>query len=270
MEDFAVFGNPVTHSKSPLIHKLFSQQTGIKYNYGKKLVPLNKFEEKLNDFFCQGGKGANITLPFKELAYHKVDELTEQAKISGSVNTIKKLNNHRLLGHNTDGIGLILDLEHLNFIKNGMHILVIGAGGAARGIIAPILNYGCRITITNRTFNKANKLVKQFSAIGDINSLMIESIYSDEYDLIINTTSSGIFGEVPNISSNIFKKNIFCYEMFYCLNETPFITLAKTHGVLKYANGIGMLVCQAAFSFKLWHGKLPDISFVLRRLKMFR
>ncbi len=267
MEEFAVFGNPVVHSKSPLIHKLFAEQTGIKYEYGKVLVPLNKFEEKLDDFFCRGGKGANITLPFKELAYHKVDELTEQAQICGSINTIKRLDDHRLLGDNTDGIGLVLDLERLRFIEKGMHILVIGAGGAARGVIAPILNYGCRITITNRTFSKADKLAKQFSAIGHINSLMLESIHSAEYDLVINATSSGVAGEVPAISSNIFKQNVFCYDMFYRLNETPFLTLAKTHGVLKYADGIGMLVGQAAFAFKLWHGKLPDISSVLQRLK---
>lgn len=267
MEEFAVFGNPVLHSKSPLIHKLFAEQTGIKYDYGKVLVPVNKFEDKLDDFFGQGGKGANITLPFKELAYHKVDELTEQAQICGSVNTIKRLDDHRLLGDNTDGIGLILDLERLSFIEKGRHILVIGAGGAARGIIAPILNYGCRITITNRTFSKADELAKEFSTMGHINSLMLQSIHSAEYDLIINATSSGVTGKVPAISTNIFKQNVFCYDMFYQLNETPFLALAKTHGVLKYADGIGMLVGQAAYAFKLWHGKLPDISSVLQRLK---
>lgn len=267
MEEFALFGNPVVHSKSPLIHQLFAEQTGIKYDYGKVLVPLNKFEKKLDNFFCRGGKGANITLPFKELAYHKVNESTEQAQICGSVNTIKRLDDHRLLGDNTDGIGLILDLERLRFIQKRMHILVIGAGGAARGVIAPILNYSCRITITNRTFNKADELAKRFSAIGQINALMLESIHSADYDLIINATSSGVAGEVPAISANIFKQNVFCYDMFYRLNETPFLTLAKKHGVLRYADGIGMLVGQAAFAFKLWHSKLPDITSVLQRLK---
>ena len=267
MEEFAVFGNPVEHSKSPLIHKFFAEQTGIEYAYGKVLVPVNKFEETLNDFFCRGGKGANITLPFKELAYQKVDELTEQAQICGSVNTINKLDEQRLLGDNTDGVGLILDLERLRFIEKGMHILVIGAGGAACGIIAPLLNYGCRITITNRTFSKANELTKRFSAIGDINSLVLQSIDSAEYDLVINATSSGVVEQVPAISPNIFNQNVFCYDMFYRLNETPFLTLAKTHGVLKYADGIGMLVGQAAFACKLWHGKLPEISSALQRLK---
>ncbi|MGP1945125.1 MAG: shikimate dehydrogenase [Arsenophonus sp. ET-LJ4-MAG3] len=208
-----------------------------------------------------------MTLPFKELAYHKVDILTKQAKICGSVNTIKKLDDHRLLGDNTDGIGLILDLERLNFIKKGMNILIIGAGGAVKGIITHILNYGCQITITNRTFSKASELAKKFAAIGDIKSLMLESIYSSKYDLIINATSSDIIGEAPIISSNVFKKNIFCYDMIYWLNETPFLTLAKTNGVLKCANGIGMLFFQAAFAFKLWHGKLPNISFILNYLK---
>lgn len=115
----------------------------------------------------------------------------------------------------------------MRFIEKGRHILVIGAGGAARGVIAPILNYGCRITITNRTFSKADELAKQFSAIGHINSLMLESIDSAEYDLVINATSSGVVGEVPTISPTIFKQNVFCYDMFYRLNETPFLTLAK-------------------------------------------
>ncbi|MGP1956621.1 MAG: shikimate dehydrogenase [Arsenophonus sp. NC-PE1-MAG3] len=206
-------------------------------------------------------------MPFKELAYHSVDELTEEAQICASVNTIKKLDNHRLLGDNTDGIGLVLDLKRLRFIKKGMHILVIGAGGAARGVIAPILNYGCRITITNRTYSKADKLAKQFSVIGHINSLMMDSIDSSEYDLVINATSSGIAREAPSISPKIFRKNVFCYDMFYRLNETPFLRLAKTHGVLKYSDGIGMLVGQAAFAFKLWHGKLPNILSILQQLK---
>lgn len=267
MKEFALFGNPVIHSKSPLIHRLFAEQTGIKYSYRKVLVPLNKFEEKLDKFFYLGGKGANITSPFKELAYHRVHELTEQAQISGSVNAIKRLDNHRLLGDNSDGIGLILDIKRLRFIQKGMHILVLGAGGAAHGVIAPILNYNCRITITNRTFNKADKLARRFSAIGHINALTLESIHSSDYDLIINATSSGIVGETPIISANIFKKNVFCYDMFYQLNETPFITLAKNHGVLRYANGIGMLVGQAAYTFKLWHGQLPNITSILQRLK---
>ncbi|MGP1959791.1 MAG: shikimate dehydrogenase [Arsenophonus sp. NC-TX2-MAG3] len=267
MKEFAVLGNPVVHSKSPLIHKLFAEQTNIKYEYGKVLVPLNKFEEKLDNFFSIGGRGVNISLPFKELAYHNVDKLTKKAQICASVNTIKRLDNDRLLGDNSDGIGLVLDLERLRFIKKGIHILLIGAGGAARGVIAPILNYGCRITITNRTYSKADKLAKQFSIIGDINSLMMESIHSAEYDLVINATSSGITREVPSISPKIFRQNVFCYDMFYQLNETPFLRLAKTHGVLKYADGIGMLVGQAAFAFKLWHGKLPNILSVLQQLK---
>ncbi|MDT9587623.1 MAG: shikimate dehydrogenase [Candidatus Arsenophonus melophagi] len=267
MEEFAVFGNPVAHSKSPIIHNFFSEQTGIKYNYGKVFVPINKFEEKLDDFFYRGGKGGNITLPFKRKAYHKVHELTERAKICGSVNTIKRLNGNRLLGDNTDGIGLILDLERLQFIKNGSHVLVIGAGGAARGIITALLRYGCRITITNRTFSKADKLSESFAAIGNINSLMLESIHSVEYDLIINATSSGITGEFPFISKNIFKQNVFCYDLLYSVNSTPFLTLAKAQGVLHYTDGIGMLVGQAAFAFKLWHGILPNISYVIKRLK---
>lgn len=267
MKNFAIFGNPIIHSKSPLIHDLFIKQTGIVYNYKKILVSLDEFEEKLNYFFHSNGNGANITAPFKERAYYKVDELTKQAQMCGSVNTIKKLSDGKLLGDNTDGIGLILDLKRLSFIKKGMHVLVIGAGGAARSAIAYILNYGCRITITNRTFTKAYNLAKYFSSIGRIDSLMMDSINSPEYDLVINATSSGFNADIPIISPNIFKRNVLCYDMSYMFNETPFLRFAKEHGALNYANGIGMLIGQAAFAFKLWHRQLPDISLVLQSLQ---
>ncbi|WP_395496552.1 shikimate dehydrogenase [Arsenophonus endosymbiont of Lipoptena cervi] len=269
MEEFALFGNPVMHSKSPLVHKIFSEQTCIKYNYKTILTSLDEFKKKLDHFFYFGGKGANITSPFKEIAYHNVDCLTKYAQLCGSVNTIKKLDRFRLLGSNTDGIGLILDLKRLGFIKKGMHVLIIGAGGAARGAIVPILNYNCRITITNRTFSKANELAQKFSLLGNIQASYINYINSPEYDLIINATSSCIVDEAPVISLNIFNKNVFCYDMFYLINETPFLRLAQNNGVLKYANGIGMLVGQAAFSFKLWFGILPNIINVLKQLNLF-
>ncbi|WMY96579.1 MAG: shikimate dehydrogenase [Arsenophonus sp.] len=266
-EKFAIFGNPVSHSQSPLIHKLFSQQIGVPYSYTRELVAIKKFEEELDIFFRSGGKGANITLPFKELAYKKVHQLTNRAYLSGSINTIKKLNNKKLLGDNTDGVGLLFDLKRLNFIKKGMHILLVGAGGASSCVIPVLLNYGCRITLTNRTFRKAEIFIKRFLSMGDISLLKMEFVNAPKYDLVINATSSSITGDIPGISYKIFNKRTFCYDMFYSFKKTSFLEFAKENGVLKCADGIGMLVSQAAFSVKLWYGILPDIRFVLNKIK---
>ncbi|WMY97188.1 MAG: shikimate dehydrogenase [Arsenophonus sp.] len=269
---FVIFGNPVSHIQSPFIHKLFAQQIGIPYSYTKKLVAVKKIEKELNIFFKLGGNGANITLPFKELAYKKVDQLTNRAYFSGSINTIKKLNNKKLLGDNTDGVGLLFDLKRLNFIKKGMHILLVGAGGASSGVIPSLLNYGCRITLTNRTFNKAKILIKRFLSMGDISLLKMEFVNTQKYDLIINATSSSLYGDIPDISYKIFNKKNFCYDMFYSFNnkKTSFLEFAKESGVLACADGIGMLVSQAAFSVKLWYGILPDIRFVLNKIKKIK
>ncbi|MCC8376281.1 MULTISPECIES: shikimate dehydrogenase [Photorhabdus] len=267
MDQFAVFGNPVAHSKSPRIHQLFARQTGIEHRYGKILVPMSKFQEALDTFLKQGGIGANITVPFKEQAFIRANELTERARLSGAVNTLKLLNNNQLIGDNTDGIGLLTDLMRLGFITQGQHILIIGAGGAARGVLFPLLEFGCKITITNRTFSRAIQVANNFSAIGNIWPVEMKALNSPEFDLIINATASGINGEIPTISPFMFNENCVCYDMFYQANLTPFISFAKKHGVSRYADGLGMLVGQAAHSFKLWHGVLPEISPVLLTLE---
>ncbi len=206
-------------------------------------------------------------MPFKELVCKKVHKFTKRAYLSGSVNTLKKIENKKLLGDNTDGIGLLFDLKRLNFIQRGMHILLIGSGGASSGVIPSLLNYGCQITLTNRTFNKTKTLVKRFLSIGTINSLKMEFINVPKYDLVINATSSSVTGDIPRISHKIFNKKTICYDMFYSFNKTSFLKFAIENGVLKYADGIGMLISQAAFSVKLWYGILPDIGFVLKKIK---
>lgn len=152
METYAVFGNPIAHSKSPSIHQLFAKQLDIEHPYGRVLAPLDDFVNTLDAFFNTGGKGANVTVPFKEEAFARADELTERAALAGAVNTLKRLEDGRLLGDNTDGIGLLSDLERLGFIKPGMRILLIGAGGASRGVLLPLLSLDCAVTIVNRTF----------------------------------------------------------------------------------------------------------------------
>ncbi|NHB98507.1 shikimate dehydrogenase [Photorhabdus stackebrandtii] len=267
MKQFAVFGNPVMHSKSPRIHQLFADQTGIAHCYGKILAPMGKFEETLDMFLKQGGIGANVTVPFKEQAFIRANELTERARLSGAVNTLKLLDNNQLLGDNTDGIGLLADLIRLEFITQGQHILIIGAGGGARGVLSPLLEFGCDITITNRTFSRTIQIANNFSPIGNIRPVEMKTLNSPEFDLIINATASGINGEIPVISPLIFNENCVCYDMFYQANLTPFISFAKKHGVSRYADGLGMLVGQAAHSFKLWHGVLPEIAPVLLALE---
>lgn len=264
---FAVFGNPIEHSKSPSIHQMFAKQTGILLEYEKILAPVEGFEHCLNNFFSRGGKGANITLPFKERAFQHVTELTERAKICAAVNTVMKLDNNRLLGDNTDGMGLLLDLQRLGFVHPESKILIIGAGGATRGALLPLLEYGCDITLVNRTVSKMETLVEQFKTLGRIQGNKIEQIQSAEYDLIINATSSGINGDIPTISPRIFSREVACYDMFYQKELTPFLSFANKHQVNKISDGLGMLVGQAAFSFKLWHGILPEITPVLSLLQ---
>lgn len=163
METYAVFGNPIAHSKSPLIHQLFAEQLQIDHPYGRVLAPVDAFIPTLNSFFDAGGKGANVTVPFKEEAFGRADELTERASLAGAVNTLKRLEDGRLLGDNTDGIGLLSDLERLSFIKPGFRILLIGAGGASRGVLLPLLSLDCAVTITNRTFSRAEELAALFA-----------------------------------------------------------------------------------------------------------
>lgn len=166
MEKFAVFGNPIGHSKSPRIHALFAAQTGIEHPYGTVLAPLDGFETSLQAFIRAGGLGANVTVPFKERAYSAASELSERAAMAGAVNTLKVLPNGELLGDNTDGIGLLTDLQRQQLIRPQDRILLVGAGGAARGVILPLLSFGCRLTITNRTFSRAQALADAFRHLG--------------------------------------------------------------------------------------------------------
>ncbi|MBI6550600.1 shikimate dehydrogenase [Xenorhabdus lircayensis] len=267
MDKFAVFGNPITHSKSPYIHRLFAKQTGVDHQYGRILASIEHFEQTLDHFFEQGGIGANITVPFKERAYQRSDELTERARISGAVNTLKRISGTRLLGDNTDGIGLLVDLQRLNFISQKQDILIIGAGGAAKGVLSPLLSLGCSVTITNRTFERAQIIANKFSLLGDVRAIEMETLISPDFDIIINATASGLDGQVPVISPLIFQNNSVCYDMYYQHGLTPFLNFARQNGVSRLSDGLGMLVGQAAYSFELWHGIFPEIEPVLTALR---
>ncbi len=269
MDKFAVFGNPIAHSKSPYIHQLFAEQTGIEHQYGKVLAPVDNFEQTLTHFFLRGGLGANITVPFKERAYQYSDELTERASICGAVNTLKRIDGNRLLGDNTDGMGLLVDLQRLKFITQGQKVLIIGAGGAAKGVLYPLLSISCSIVITNRTFERAQIIANKFSLLGDIRAIEMGTIdlINPDFDIIINATASGLDGQIPAISPLIFQNNSVCYDMYYQHGLTPFLKFAHQHGVSRLADGLGMLVGQAAYSFELWHGVFPEMEPVLNALR---
>lgn len=267
MPSFAVFGNPIAHSKSPRIHALFAEQTGINHIYGTVLAPHDEFEEYLRSFFAKGAQGANITTPFKERAFAESDELTERAALTGAVNTLKKLDDGRLLGDNTDGIGMLSDLVRLNMLKEGDRILLVGAGGAARGVILPLLSDHCQVVVTNRTYDRAEHLCRIFESEGDISALPMNQLDHEKFDLVINATTSGISGEIPQLPSALLAPQTRVYDMYYQAGDTPFITWAKSHGVVHYADGLGMLVGQAAYAFNLWHDVMPDIEPVLNQLK---
>ncbi len=267
MDYYAVFGNPINHSKSPHIHALFATQTGIAHPYGRVLAPHDTFEQTLRTFFADGGAGANITMPFKERAFALCDQLTERASQAGAVNTVKKQTDGALLGDNTDGIGLLTDLQRLALVDPDSRILLVGAGGAARGVILPLLSCGCTITLTNRTFKRAQELVSFYQHVGDISALPLSELAAPDFDLIINATTSGVHGEVPALAPALITPAVRCYDMFYQRGPTPFLRWSAQQGATRYADGLGMLVGQAAFSFMLWHGVLPDIAPVLAQLR---
>lgn len=263
--EYAVMGNPIAHSNSPLIHFFFAQQTGIEHRYEALLLERTAFAEGMRCFFQQGGRGANVTLPFKQEAYQLVDKLTHRAECAGAVNTLQLLADGQLLGDNTDGVGLLMDLRRESMLVAQAKILLVGAGGAARGAIQPLLEAGYQLTISNRTLSKAQALVEQFSKLGSL--AVYNGKQSTEFDLIINATSSGVTGDIPDLSPQLISANTCCYDMFYQRGGTPFMHWAVEAGSTKVADGLGMLVGQAAYAFQLWHGVMPDIEPVLAQLK---
>ncbi|ORM60642.1 shikimate dehydrogenase [Pantoea rodasii] len=267
MEHFAVFGHPIAHSKSPFIHRLFAEQTGIAHSYGRICAPLEGFPESVSDFFATGGKGANVTLPFKQQAWEFADELSERAALSGAVNTLHKRADGSVFGDNTDGIGLLSDLQRLNLIRPADRILLVGAGGASRGVILPLLSIGCSVRVVNRTAERAEQLAEIFQQSGDIQAMRFAELPGEVFDLIINATSSGVDGKIPPLPESLINSQTRCYDMFYQQGLTPFLLWCQQHGAQHKADGLGMLVGQAAHAFQLWHGVMPEITPVIAQLK---
>jgi len=267
IDNYVVFGNPITQSKSPFIHTLFARQTNQSLTYTTRSPETDAFEQAANEFFAQGGKGCNVTVPFKEDAYRFANRVTERAQLAGAVNTLKKLDDGEILGDNTDGEGLVQDLLQYQVPLKGARILLIGAGGAARGVIKPLLDQQpAEIIITNRTYTKAQQLAEMFQPHGNISAQEIGAV-TESFDLIINSTSSSLNGELPAISAAIFSPLSVVYDMMYGAGKTTFNQWAADNGVHKVYDGLGMLVGQAAESFMLWRGLRPGTKQILRELR---
>ncbi len=268
MKRFAVIGNPIGHSKSPMIHMLFAEQLGHKISYEALLAPVDGFEEFLGKQIEAGLDGANVTLPFKEQAYELSDELTDRAKLAGAVNTLSFAGN-KIKADNTDGQGLVEDLIRLKDDLKGKRILLLGAGGAAKGVVKPLFDAGVNnIVISNRTYTKAEALATSFAKYGDINSIEESALDDIEPDIVVNSTSSSVHGALPNIPDSAFGKCELAYDMYYSDAPTAFMQHAKkVNNKIDCADGLGMLVGQAAESYFIWTGKKPEIAPVLNSLR---
>ncbi|MCZ0753057.1 shikimate dehydrogenase [Aeromonas enteropelogenes] len=267
MDHYLVFGHPVRHSKSPFIHTLFARQTQQELEYGLAEPAVDQFAAALHDFFVQGGKGCNVTVPFKEQAFALVNQLSPRAKRAGAVNTIKLTDDGVLLGDNTDGAGLVADLKSHGVSLAGCRILLLGAGGAARGALAPLLAEQPReLVIANRTHARAEQLAAEFSDLGTVTAQTYEQL-SGSFDLVINSTSASLQGELPPLSPALIHADIAIYDMMYGATDTPFIAWARQQGARHTMDGLGMLVEQAAEAFTVWRGIRPGTKQVLRELK---
>ncbi len=266
---YAVIGNPIEHSKSPLIHAAFARQTGEAIEYGRLLGRLDDFEGDAKRFFTEGGKGLNVTVPFKEQAWRMADELSQRAHTAGAVNTLIRLENNQLRGDNTDGVGLVRDLSHNHsFELADSRVLILGAGGAVRGVLRPLLEAKPkRLIIANRTAVKAYSLATGVAELGRVAGCGLDELEGMEFDLIINGTAAGLQGSVPQIPDSVLAKGGWCYDMLYSDQATAFQQWGYDHKASRALDGLGMLVEQAAESFRLWRGILPHTKSVIAQLR---
>lgn len=269
---YGVVGNPIAHSRSPYIHETFAHQTGISLSYERIQAPLDRFADTVQAFFQEGGSGLNVTVPFKEQAFDLAQaHLHPRADLAGAVNTLW-LHDGALQGDNTDGVGLLDDLVRLGHPPGGCRILLVGAGGAARGVIFPLLQAGCaKLRVVNRTPDRARQLrdhvaqrVPSFAAKLEAGGLPEAE---GTWDIVINATSSSLGQTSPDLPAGLYAQGALAYDMVYAAQATPFMHQALASGAAQAADGLGMLVAQAAASFAIWHGVAPDITQVMEGLR---
>ncbi len=270
---YAVMGNPINHSKSPQIHSAFALQTGQTLEYNAIHVDVGGFAQAVSHFQGHGGKGLNVTVPFKLDAWKLADSLTERAERAGAVNTLSFNDNGTILGDNTDGVGLVNDIiEHLGWSIAQKKVLILGAGGASRGVIAPILDkHPLSVTIANRTAIKASELASAFDDYStqtkQISGGGYDNLAGQQFDLIINATSASLKGKIPPLEDDIVHAQTYCYDMMYAAQPTAFMLWASQHQVTQISDGLGMLVGQAAESFHLWRGVKPELKTVIDSIR---
>jgi len=269
---YGVVGHPIAHSKSPFIHGRFAAATGQNLVYERYDVRPEDFVSALREFFGKGGRGLNVTLPHKEAAARFADRLTSRARLAGAVNTLRRCDDGVIEGDNTDGAGLLADLSHLGVRLAGARVLVLGAGGATRGILAPLLERGpAELFIANRTADRARQLAREFAAEAGERCVLrgggFEQIAAQPVDLVLHATSLGLEGQVPAIPQGVLGAGTVAYDIGYGTTDTPFTRWAREHGAGRVAQGLGMLIEQAAEAFFLWRGIRPDTEGVRRELQ---
>ncbi len=286
---YAVFGNPIAHSRSPAIHAAFAAQTGQRLRYEKILAPLDGFTVAIDEFINRGGRGANVTLPFKLAACALAGRLTARAQAAGAVNTLS-FDGDDIVGDNTDGIGLVTDIVHnAGVALVGRRVLLLGAGGAAQGVVLPLIDAGCAvITVANRSPEKAVMIARRFAPMVEASGIAragaagaasgcvlqgcaLEALAATDadgapYDLIINATSASLSDAVPSLPQGVIGAGSFAYDMMYGAAPTAFMRIAAAQGAI-VRDGLGMLVEQAAEAFLSWRGVRPDTAPVLAALR---
>jgi shikimate dehydrogenase len=268
----AVIGNPIAHSRSPFIHAQFAGQAGLALRYDRILAETDEFEKVVTAFFAQGGIGLNVTVPFKEKAFELArPRLDDSARLAQAVNTLY-LRDGALWGANTDGIGLLADMERLGHLPRDGRVLMLGAGGAARGVALPLLEAGCtRLHIVNRHADRARALCRHIHEAVPAAAARVSGGGLDEaegdWDAIINATSGSLQGQAPDVPGARYAPGALAYDLVYAAKPTPFMLQASQLGARDVSDGLGMLVSQAAASFAIWHGHHPDTAPVLAALR---
>ena len=266
-DQYVVIGNPVAHSKSPAIHAQFAAQTGESIAYERLAAPLDDFAACVQHFMQSGGCGANVTVPFKLEAFALATQLTPRAQAAGAVNTLS-FEDGRIVGDNTDGVGLVRDIVYnAGVVLEGRRILLLGAGGAARGVVMPLLaERPQQLVVANRTFARAQVLVQSFPAAASVLKAAACDDLSGQFDVIINATSASLSADLPAVPATLFGPQVFVYDMMYAATPTVFMQWAAQHGA-RVRDGLGMLVEQAAESFFVWRGARPDTAPVYAALR---
>ena len=269
LDRYAVFGNPVAHSKSPQIHQQFARQCGQSLSYTAELAEIGQFEQAVRQFIENGGKGMNVTVPFKEDAWQLADSHSERAQRAGAVNTLMLKPDGSLYGDTTDGAGLVNDLTQNHAITiTGTDILIIGAGGAVRGVLEEILlQQPALLVIANRTKSKAVQLAADFTTLGNISGCGLDEIGERSFDIVINGTSASLQGDLPPLPGTLFKTGACSYDMMYAAQPTPFMQWSTENGAEQVFDGLGMLVEQAAESYSIWRGIKPETAEVITAIR---